>query len=516
MTARTCEYGGEFKVIEALDRQTVKFTLCYPDVAFLTKIASPAFAIQPAEWLEQAGESGELLGHPVGSGPYQFGSWVPGQQLALERFDEYWGQKARPQKLVFRWNPDAAWRLRELQAGNADAVDGVSPDDYPAIQSAEGLIIKPRPNLDIFYIGMNNTAPPFDNERVRQAIALAVDRRSIVEKYFPLYSAVADYFSPCEIPWSCQGESWYSYDPGRARALLAEAGFPNGFAAQLVYRNVARSYLIQPYAVAKEIQAQLQANLGVTLELVGMESDVFLASLDAGVLKGLYLMGLTANYPDPSYLLDFHFGSGTGLQFGNPSPELAKLIKAGSATADGAVRQAIYREVNNWLHQHVPLLPVAHSASLILYQKTVQNAHASPVNAEIFAVMENGKNTFVWMEAQEPFSLYCADETDVSAQRACAQVTESLYRYSLASAAVEPGLASQCTASPDLREWTCSLRSGIKFHDGSKLDANDVVVSFKAQWLSGDSLHRGRSGEFIPFNSFFGTFLPDWAVQYNY
>jgi ABC-type transport system substrate-binding protein len=157
------------------------------------------------------------------------------------------------------------------------------------------------------------------------------------------------------------------------------------------------------------------------------------------------------------------------------------------------------------------MIPVAHSASLILYRKSVQNAHASPVNVETFAVLENGKGAFTWMEAQEPFSLYCADETDVSAQRICAQVTESLYRYSLASAAVEPGLASQCAASPDLKEWTCSLRPGIKFHDGSTLDANDVVMSFKVQWVSGDPLHRGRTGEFISFWSVFGNFLSGWV-----
>jgi ABC-type transport system substrate-binding protein len=87
-------------------------------------------------------------------------------------------------------------------------------------------------------------------------------------------------------------------------------------------------------------------------------------------------------------------------------------------------------------------------------------------------------------------------------------VTETLYRYGLASANVEPGLALGCTASPNLQEWLCDLRPGVKFHDGSTLDANDVVMSFKVQWLASDPLHQGRTGEFVTFQSFFGAFLP--------
>lgn len=508
VSAPGCQYTGEFKSIEALDADTVLFSLCYPDAAFLTKIASPAFAIQPSSWIEQAAGSPAFLQHPIGTGPYQVKSWTPGEELVLERFGEYWGEKARTTQLIFRWNQDATQRLNEVLAGRADGMDGVSMGDYAVIQSSDTLLVKSRAGMDIFYIGFDNVTAPFDNEKVRQAIAMAIDRKSIVEKYFPMSSQVADFFTPCLIPYACQGESWYNYDPGRAKALLTEAGFPNGFAAQLAYRNVVRSYLPDPAAVAKEIQTQLAVNLGISLGLVGMESDVFLASADAGELKGLFLMGLSANYPDPDYLLDFHFGSRASNQFGKPSADLAKWIQAGRGTLDPAVREANYREANNWIRLHVPAIPVAHSASLAVFQSTVRNAQASPLNQENFAVMENGTDSFTWLEAQEPFSLYCADETDPSALRACAQVTETLYRYGLASAIVEPGLALGCTTSPNLQEWLCDLRPGVKFHDGSTLDANDVVMSFKVQWLASDPLHQGRTGEFVTFQSFFGTFLP--------
>ena len=346
VVAPDCRYGGEFKSIEALDADTVQFALCYPDAAFLTKIASPAFAIQPSTWLEQAAGSSAFLQHPIGTGPYQVKTWTAGSELVFQRFEDYWGEKARTPQLIFRWNADDGQRLSDVLTGRVDGIDGVSVNDYPTIQSTDALLVKPRAGMDIFYIGINSMVPPFDNEKVRQAVAMAIDRRSIVEKFFPMYSSTAEFFSPCLIPYACQGESWYSYDPGRAKALLTEAGFPNGFAAQLAYRNVIRTYLPQPAAVAKELQTQLLVNLGITLDLVGMESDVFLASADAGVLKGLFLLGLSANYPDPGYLLDFHFGAGASNLFGKPSADLAKWIKAGGASLDAVVREANYREAN--------------------------------------------------------------------------------------------------------------------------------------------------------------------------
>jgi len=111
------------------------------------------------------------------------------------------------------------------------------------------------------------------------------------------------------------------------------------------------------------------------------------------------------------------------------------------------------------------------------------------------------------MQNAQPLSLYCADEEDGETLRACEQMNESLLAYKIGGTAVEPSLAESCTPNADLTEWTCKLRSGVKFSDGSALDAKDVVMSYAVQWDAGSPLHKGRTGTFTYFNALFGQFL---------
>ena len=171
-------------------------------------------------------------------------------------------------------------------------------------------------------------------------------------------------------------------------------------------------------------------------------------------------------------------------------------------------RAPLYTEVNNLIKQHVPMVPVAHGGSATAYKATVEGAHSSPLGNENFSVMGiPGQDTFVWMQNAEPISLYCADETDGESLRGCEQITESLLGYVTGGTAVEPRLATACTPNDDLTEWTCTLREGVKFHDGSSLDANDVVESLVVQWDAANPLHVGRSGAFDYWSGLFGPFL---------
>jgi ABC-type transport system substrate-binding protein len=117
------------------------------------------------------------------------------------------------------------------------------------------------------------------------------------------------------------------------------------------------------------------------------------------------------------------------------------------------------------------------------------------------------RDTLVWMQNAEPLSLYCGDETDGETLRACEQVNESLYAYKVAGTEVEPSLASECKPNADLTTWTCTLRDGVKFHDGATLDANDVVATFAAQWDTKNPNHVGRSGAFEYFPGLFAGYL---------
>jgi len=500
-------YQGLFQEIAALDPLTVQFTMCSPDPAFPAKAAFSPFAIQPSEYLESTGGSGKLLEHPIGTGPYMINHWARGEELVFDKNPNYWGTSAFANTLVFRWQSESAARLLELNAGSVDGIDNPGPDDFETIANDPNLQLLERPALNIFYVGFNNTYEPFNDVKVRQAIAMGIDRERIVANFYPPGSEVASHFTPCAVPNGCAGEEWYEFDVDAARALLAEAGFPNGFDTEIAYRDVVRGYLPDPNIVAQDIQAQLKENLGINATINVMESGAFLDAADSGSLPGLVLLGWGADYPDMTNFLDYHFGAGASAQFGDKNPELVKVLNEAASLAGDDARAPLYAEANNLIKQFVPMVPVAHGGSGAAYLATVKNPNVSPLSNEMFAPMDPGKDTFVWMQNAEPISLFCADETDGESLRACEQVTESLLAYEVGGTAVVPSLATSCDANEDLTVWTCHLREGVTFHDGSALDANDVVMSYLIQWDASHPLHVGNTGAFTYFSALWGGFM---------
>jgi ABC-type transport system substrate-binding protein len=444
-------------------------------------------------------------------------SWERGNQLVFSRFDDYWGEPAANQTLVFRWGTESAQRLLELQSGTVDAIDNPGPDDFETIEGDANLQLIPREALSIFYIGFNNnpkaegfdnSTNPLANEQVRQAIAMGIDRQRIVDNFYPPGSSVASHFTPCAIPNGCVGEEWYEFDAEAAQALLAEAGYPDGFETVLNYRDVVRGYLPDPNVVAQDIQAQLQENLNITVNIEVMESGAFLDAADSGQLTGLHLLGWGADYPDQTNFLGYHFGAGSSDQFGDKFDDIVDSIEAGAQLSTDADRAPHYEAANNAIKQHVPMIPVAWGGSGVAYKAGVEGAHSSPLGNENFAVTSiPGQDTFVWMQNAEPISLYCADETDGESLRACEQALQSLLGYEIGGTAVEPQLAESYEANEDLTEWTFNLRQGVMFHDGSTLDANDVVTSLSLQWDAAHPLHTGNTGAFSYWSGLFGPFL---------
>ena len=271
--------------------------MCTADPAFEAKAAFIVFGIEPSEHIAAAGPTKELLTTPIGTGPFKLESWNRGDSIILKRNDDYWGTKPNYETLVFRWSTSGASQLNELRSGTVDQISTVSPDDFDAVKNDPDLQFLPIMGPNTLYLGMTNTFAPFDNVKVRQAIAMGIDRQRIVDNYFPAGSEVATHFTPCTIPNGCAGEDWYPFDPKAAKALLAEAGFPNGFKTKIYYRDVFRTYLPEPSTIAVEFQSQLKANLGIDAEVSPMESGEFIGQASQGKLDGFYLLGWGADYP---------------------------------------------------------------------------------------------------------------------------------------------------------------------------------------------------------------------------
>ena len=491
--------------IEAVDELTVRFTLCAPDPAFTQKLAVTNFAVNDSGWLAAAAADGSLATSMNGTGPLALAAWEQGVQIVLTRNDSYWGDRAASERVVIQWEPESAARLLQLRAGTVDAADNLAPTDEAAIAADASLALLTRPGFNTFYLNFNNRYAPVSDVRVRQAIAIALDRQRIVDLFYPSGSTLATHVPPCVIESACVGDAWYAQDLVAARALLADAGYPNGIDLTLSLRETPRAYLPDPVAVATDIQAQLAA-VGIRVTLKVEEAGGYIGKLLSGELESASFSAALPDYPEAWNSLGIDFGSTSGPAHGDQYPQLVALLDEAQREPDPAARAALFTQINNEIRSQVPVVPIANGASLIAARAAVRGLVASPVAMERFAsVRVDGSDTFTWLQGGEPAGLYCMDEEDREAVRICAQVMEGLYGYAEGGTTAEPRLATGCVASADGLVVECALRSGVRFHNGAQLDAGDVLDSFAAAWDCTHPLHIGRTGDFRGWSWIMGT-----------
>jgi ABC-type transport system substrate-binding protein len=358
----------------------------------------------------------------------------------------------------------------------------------------------------VAYLGFNVNDPPWDNEQVRQAIAMGIDRKRINDTFDPPGSLVADYFAPCSVPGGCEGDKWYDFDVAKAKQMLQAANFDFSKTYDFYFRPKVRGYLPNPPGIAQDIQAQFKT-LGINLKLHQEDNAAYLPNSSKGQYP-LFLLGWGGDYPDMTDWVDYHFGQGANDAFGKKFDDITSLLAKAASETDSTARLGEYKDANNLIRQHVPMIPLTHAASAMAWKADVKNVKASPLGNDVFSVMDPaGRPQIVFQQNAETSGLYCGDESDGDSLRNCEQVYEPLYGYEVGGTKTVPVLATSCDPNTDGTVWTCKLRDGVKFQDGSAFGADDVVASFAAQWDTKNKNHVGNAGTFDYFPALWGGFL---------
>ncbi len=502
LAAPDCNYGGSLKSIEATDVNTVVFTFCAPNPAFPAQAAFASQEILPKALLDSAaGDSAKISETPIGTGPYMLKEWVKGDHITLTANPNWWGGKVANQTLIMKWSANSAQRLLELQSGNVDGIELVGPEDIPTVQKDTTLAYYPMTATNTLYFGMNNTKPPFDNEKVRQAFAMAIDKQRIVKNFFPAGSSVADQFLyPGLEPGYSVGMKGVEFNQAQAKQMLTDAGFDFNQEIPLSFRTNARGYAPVPDQIAQDVQAQL-AEIGVKIKLDVQESGTFIGATGKGDVA-FFLLGWGEDYPDATDWFDYHFGAASKT-FGTSYPDIVAAIKTGATSADPVVRQKAYDEVNQLLLQHVPMVPVAHGGNGDAFKAAVKNVQISAYNQN-FPFMTTDSGQIVWLQSGEPISLWCGDETDGETINACMPIYEPLMKFKYGTTETEPALAASYDVNADATVYTFHLRPNVKWSDGTAFTSADVFATYAALWDAKNANHKGNTGTFEYFGGWFG------------
>jgi peptide/nickel transport system substrate-binding protein len=379
---------------EATDELTATITLSRPSTTFLSALSLPAFSIASPAALEEygadevsgSGEEPQFTGtygteHPTGTGPFRFESWERGNQLRLTRNDDYWGDVAQIETLVFRPIADGPARRQELESGGIDAYDLVDPADVEVLEEA-GFQILRRPAFNVGYVGFQQTSPPLDNLQIRQAIAHAIDRENLISTNYPEGSTVATQFMPESVFGYAEDVTTYDYDPDRARELIEESGVTDLTLEFWYPTEISRPYMPDPAANFQLMAADLEA-VGFTVEPVGVpwNPDFLDAALSGGA--PMYLLGWTGDFGDPDNFVGTFFQAESS-EWGYDNPEVRDLLDQAEAETDEDARTELYQEANRLIMDDLPGLPYASTEPALAFRPGVEGFVPSPVQNESF------------------------------------------------------------------------------------------------------------------------------------
>lgn len=389
-------YGGfkgdeEHKIdyVKAVDEHTVEIKLKEKVAPFISYLAIPMFGIASPTAIEQYNE--RFYENPVGTGPFQFDSWTRNDKIVVKANENYYVE-SQPllDQIIFTVVPDNSARLNVLLSGEADFIDGMNPEDAKTVEKDEKLKLVKRPSFNEGFMVMNTQKAPFDDVKVRQAINMAIDKKALVDGFYSGFADVAKSPVPPAL-WGYNDEiEDYKFDVKAAKALLAEAGYPEGFETEIWAMSNPRPYLPQPMKTAEAIQANLE-EIGIEAKIVTYEWATYLEKTGDGQ-HPMALYGWTGVMADPD---NFLYPNLSNTNMETPANNLAfydneefqELIEQARVTFDQDERVELYKKAQERFHLDAPWVPLAHTTPPIAFADYVKGFEPHPMENDNYAVM---------------------------------------------------------------------------------------------------------------------------------
>jgi peptide/nickel transport system substrate-binding protein len=382
--------GGDVVKMDALDDSTLRFTLPKPNAPFLSSLAMVWTGIMsPAATKQYNCDAGQ---HPAGTGPFKFVEAVRNDHITVDANPDYWGGKPKVDRIIFRIIPESSTRLLALERNEVHILADIPPADYQRVEKNPALKLYKEAGLTILGVAMSNDLGPFKDKRVRQAMNYAVDKDAINKGLYGGATTASQGMPPVLWGYS-QKVKPYPYDVNKAKALLKDAGFPNGFSTEMmVYANPRGYNPIGGAKLGEAVQSYL-AKVGVNVKITQFEWGAYLAKYRRTPWEGFAIAGWSGDNGDPDNFLGdlFEWGIGSDKPRTNDTsrhhnPEFDKLMEQGREATDQAKRAQIYDQANQILHDDAPWIFINYTNQVRAARANVKGFRLNPL--QMFFRME--------------------------------------------------------------------------------------------------------------------------------
>jgi len=368
--------------IEKINDYTVRFKFKYADSSILANLASDFAVILSKEYADKLAEQNQqqkIDTAPIGTGPFKLKEYRAGAYIRFATHENYWQKDISIEQLIFDITPSNTGRLTKLLAGECDVI--AFPIAHQKIKSKPALELEEVTSFNVAYLGFNTEKPPFNNIKVRQAIALSVNKNEIINTVYRGKADIAHSLLPTTSWAYNKGILPQPFDIEKAKVLLADAGFPEGFTMNLWALPVQRAYNPDAVTMAKLIQANLK-KIGIKVVIENsLDMGTFLDLLSRGEHQSV-LLGWSADHPDPDNFFTPLLSCSAALSGNNRTfwcnEEFDNLTHQALQTTNILQRKRIYTKALAIIATETPLIPIAHSKRFQARHSNVSGKLLSP------------------------------------------------------------------------------------------------------------------------------------------